>query len=93
MEHRLPKAAHPWTNGPVERLNRTRTEAPVERFPDQPTDELNEPRHAFLRAYHHAQRWKTLRGLPPHDFVCAQWQKNPTSFSQNPTHLTLRLYS
>ena len=32
-------------------------------------------------------------GLTPHAFVCAQWQKNPTVFTHNPTHLTLVLYS
>ena len=32
VAHRLTKAAHPWTNGPVERLNRTSKEATVERF-------------------------------------------------------------
>ena len=93
MEHRLTKPAHPWTNGPVERLNRTSKEATVQRFHYQTTDELNEHLQAFLLAYHHAQRWKTLRGRTPHEFVWARWQKNPTIFSQNPTHLTLGLYS
>ena len=50
-------------------------EATVERFHDQTTDELHEPLPAFWLAYHHAKRWKTLRGLTPHEVVCAQWQK------------------
>ncbi|OWP61435.1 hypothetical protein CDA63_19410, partial [Hymenobacter amundsenii] len=33
------------------------------------------------------------RGLTPHEFVCAQWQKNPVNFTHDPTHLTLGLYS
>jgi len=32
IEHRLTKSAHPWTNGQVERMNRTRTEATVSRY-------------------------------------------------------------
>jgi hypothetical protein len=32
VAHRLPKPAHPWTNGQVERLNRTRKEATVRRY-------------------------------------------------------------
>ena len=62
-------------------------------FHYQTTDELNEHLQAFLLAYNHAKRLKTLRGLTPHEFVCAQWQKNPTIFTQDPTHLTLGLYT
>ena len=93
MEHRLTKPAHPWTNGQVERMNRTIKEATVKRFHYQSTQELNEHLQAFLLAYNHAKRLKTLRGLTPHEFVCAQWQKNPTIFTRDPTHLTLGLYT
>jgi len=92
VEHRLTKPAHPWTNGQVERMNRTIKEATVQRDHYQTTNELNEHQQAFLLAYNHAKRLKTLRGLTPHEFVCAQWQKNPTIFTRDPTHLTLGLY-
>ena len=92
-EHRLTTPAHPWTNGQVERRNRTIKEATVQRYHYQTTDELNEHLQAFLLAYNHAKRLKTLRGLTPHEFVCAQWQMNPTFFTQDPTHLTLTLYN
>jgi len=32
IEHRLTKPNHPWTNGQVERMNRTIKEATVKRF-------------------------------------------------------------
>jgi transposase InsO family protein len=73
VAHRLSQPAHPWTNGPVERLNRTSKEATGQRFPYQTTDARNEPLHAFLLAYNHAKRLKTVRGLTPHEVVCAQW--------------------
>ena len=92
MEHRLTKPAHLWTKGPVERINRTIKEATVQRYHYQTTNELNEHLQAFLLAYNHARRLKTLRGLTPHEFVCAQWQNNPTSFTRDPAHLTLGLY-
>ena len=65
MEHRLPQPAHPWPNGPVERFHRPLQEATGQRYPYQTTAPLNEPLHAFLLAYHHAQRLKRLRGLTP----------------------------
>ena len=73
MEHRLAKPAHPWINGPVERLNRTIKEATIQRFHYQTTNERNKHLQAFLLAYNHAKRLKTLRGLTPHEFVRAQW--------------------
>jgi len=93
LEHRFTKPAPPWTNGPVERMNRTLKEATVQRYHYQTTTELNEHLQTFLLAYHHAKRLKRLRGLTPHEFVCAQWQKNPTIFTCDPTHLTLGLYT
>ena len=92
LEHRFPKPAHPWTNGQVERMNRTLKEAPVRRDHYATTQQLNEHLHAFLLAYHHAKRLKTLRGLTPREFVCVQWQKNSTIFTRDPTQLTLGLY-
>ena len=93
VEHRLTKPAHPWTNGQVERMNYTIKKAIVKRFHYQSTQELNEHLQAFLLAYNHTKRLKTLHGLTPHEFVCAQWQKNPTIFTRNPTYFTLGLYT
>ena len=62
MEHRLTKPAHPWTNGPVERMNRTSKNATVKRFHYQTTDELDEHLQAFLLAYNLMlrSRWEVL---------------------------------
>ena len=80
VEHRLTKPAHPWTNGQVERLNRTLEEATVQRYHYQSTAELNEHVHAFLLACNHAKRLKTLRGLTPHEYSCApSGKKTPLS--------------
>ena len=72
-------------------MNRTMKEATVQRFHCQSSRELNEHLQAFLLANNHAKRLETLRGLTPQEFVCAQWQKNPATFVQDPTHLTLGL--
>ncbi len=93
VEHRLTKPADPWTNGQVERMNRTIKDATVQRYHYQTTAQLNEHLQALLLAYNHAKRLKRLRGLTPHEFVCAQWQMNPTIFTRDPIHLTLGLYT
>lgn len=92
IEHRFTKPAHPWTNGQVERMNRTIKEATVYRYHYQTTHELNEHLQAFLLAYNQAKRLKTLRGLTPDEFVCMEWQTKPTIFTRDPTHHTLGLY-
>lgn len=63
IEHHLTKTNHPWTNGHVERMNRTLKEAPVKRFYYQTHQHLKEHFYAFLMADNFAKRLKTLRGL------------------------------
>ncbi len=59
VEHRLTKPTHRWTNGQVERMNRTIKEAAEQHY--QTRDELSQHLQAFLLAYNHAKRLKTLR--------------------------------
>ena len=93
IEHRFAKPAHPWTNGQVERFNRTLKEATVRQYHDQTTAQRNEHLQAFLLAYNHGKRLKRLRGKTPHEFTCQQWYLTPTIFIRDPTHLTLGLYT
>src|SRR5271170_2804242 len=77
IEHRLTKLNHPWTNGQVERMNRTIKEATVKRFHYQAHQHLKEHLQTFLMAYNFAKRLRTLKGLTPCQFICAAWQKDP----------------
>ena len=92
IEHRLTKPNHPWTNGQVERMNRTLKEATVKRYHYGSHAELREHLRAFLLAYNFAKRLKTLRGLTPYEFICAEWERSPGRFVRDPTHDTLGLY-
>lgn len=85
IEQRFTKPAHPWTNGQVERMNRTVKEATIKRFHYETTAELNTHLQTFLMAYNYAKRLKRLKGLTPYEFICAEWQKNPTIFNRDPT--------
>ncbi len=88
MEHRLTKVNHPWTNGQVERMNRTRKEATVKRYHYGSHDELRAHLQLFLDAYNHARRLKVLRGLTPYEFICRAWTQEPERFRIEPSHHT-----
>jgi IS30 family transposase len=59
IEHRLTKPNHPWTNGQVERMNRTIKEATVKRFHYDSHDQLRTHLADFMAAYNFARRLKT----------------------------------
>ncbi len=91
IEHRLTKPNHPWTNGQVERMNRTLKEATVRRHHYESHDQLRDHLGNFLMAYNHAKRLKTLKGLTPHEYLCKCWTEQPGQFKLNPIHHTLGL--
>ena len=91
IEHRLTKPNHPWTNGQVERMNRTLKEATVRRYHYETHDQLREHLDTFLAAYNFAKRLKTLRGLTPYEFICKCWTENPDQFRLEPIHHKLGL--
>src|SRR3954464_6665597 len=62
VAHRLTKPRHPWTNGQVERMNRTLKEATVQRFSYATHDQLRTHLADFVTAYNFARRLKTLKG-------------------------------
>ena len=92
IEHRLTKPNHPWTNGQVERMNRTLKEATVKRYHYQSHDQLRRHLADFLAAYNFAKRLKTLKGLTPHEYVCKVSSENPARFTRDPIHHTTGLY-
>jgi hypothetical protein len=91
IDHRLTKPKHPWTNGQVERMNRTLKEATVRRYHYDSHDQLRDHLAAFLAAYNFAKRLKTLRGLTPHQYICKCWTEKPDQFRLNPFHYMLGL--
>jgi len=84
IEHRLAKPNHPWTNGQVERMNRTIKDATVKRYHydshDQPRAHLQD----YLDAHNVARRLKTLRGLTPYEYICRIRTSEPDRFIVDP---------
>ena len=86
--HRLTKPNHHWTNGQVERMNRTIKEATVKRYHYDNHDQLRTHLADFLAAYNIARRLKTLNGLTPNEYICKIWTSEPDRFILNPIHQT-----
>ena len=86
IEHRLTKIKHPWTNGQVERMNRTIKEATVKRYHYDSHAQLTAHLQDFIDAYNYGRRLKTLRGLTPYEYICKCWTNEPERFSLNPHH-------
>ena len=86
IEHRLTKIKHPWTNGQVERMNRTIKEANVKRYHYDSHSQFKRHLGDFITAYNFARRLKTLKGLTPFEFICKCWTKEPERFRLNPIH-------
>jgi len=88
IEHCLTKPNHPWTNGQVERMNRTINEATVKRFHYNSHEQLRTHLSDFMAAYNFGRRLKTLNGLTPYEYVCKIWTSKPERFIINPTPQT-----
>ena len=86
IEHRLTKPNHPWTNGQVERMNRTVKEATVQRYHYDSHHQLRQHLNDFVAAYNFGRRLKTLKGLTPYEFICKAWASQPDRFTLNPLH-------
>ena len=86
IDHRLTKPRHPWTNGQVERMNRTLKDATVRRYHYDSHGQLRAHLADFVSAYNFARRLKTLRGLTPYEAICKAWSAEPGRFRSDPLH-------
>lgn len=79
IEHRSTKPNHPWTNGQVERMNRT---------PFTTTRMTSSRPHLsnFVTSYNFARRLKTLNGLTRYETICKAWTDEPHRFIIDPIH-------
>jgi transposase InsO family protein len=84
IDHRLTRPKHPWTNGQVERMNRTIKDATVKRFYYETHDELRAHLADFVSAYNFAKRLKSLKGLTPYEYICKTWVKESERFTLDP---------
>ena len=86
IEHRLTKIKHPWTNGQVERMNRTIKDATVKRYHYESHQQFKSHLTDFVNAYNYGRRLKALKGLTSYEYICKIWTNEPKRFKINPIH-------
>jgi transposase InsO family protein len=86
IEHRLTQVNHPWTNGQVERMNRTIKDATVKRYHYDTHDQLRCTCSSSWMLTIMLGGSRPLRGLTPYEYVCHLWTKEPERFRLNPSH-------
>ena len=86
VDHRLTKPRHLWTNGQVERMNRTIKDATVKRDHYESHDQLRRHQADFVMAYNFARRLKTLNGQTPYEFICKASTTETQRFTLDPLH-------
>ncbi|MEM1383991.1 MAG: integrase core domain-containing protein [Pseudomonadota bacterium] len=90
IDHCMTNPDHPWTDGQVERMNRTIKDTTVRRHPSESHDRLRAHLKTFLDAYNVAKRLNRLNGLTVFESLSAKWAPEPERFRLHPDHLTAR---
>jgi transposase-like protein len=84
IEHRLTKFKHPWTNGQVERFNRTLKEATTNKYHYDTVEQLKKHIEDYLLAYNYAKKLRSLKYMTPYEKICSEYKINPDLFINNP---------
>jgi IS30 family transposase len=93
IEHRLTQFRHPWTNGLVERMNRTIKEATTKIYFYENLDELKKHLTLWLKYYNYEKKLKSLKFKSPCDKMLEEFDKNPGGFNQKLDHKIRGQYS
>jgi transposase InsO family protein len=93
IKHRLTKFRHPWTNGQVERMNRTLKEATVKIYHYDTLAQLKKHVYDFLMAFNYAKKLKSLQFKTPYEKILDTWKLQPGLFHTNPSHYKVGLNS
>lgn len=86
IEHRLTQFKHPWTNGLVERMNRTIKDATVKTYFYEKLDELKQHLMLWLLMYNHQKKLKSLNYKSPYDKLIEEFGNEPKLFNLDPRH-------
>ena len=86
ISHRETKFRHPWTNGQVERFNRTIKESTIKKHHYSSFEEIDKHINLYLNAYNYAKKLKTIKFLTPIEKVVEVYKSTPKLFHRSPFH-------
>ena len=86
IKHKLTKFRHPWTNGQVERFNRSLKDSTVRAYYYDNLEQLEKHMQEFVLAYNFAKRLKSIKFKNPFEFIIEKFKEKPNLFHQNPFH-------
>ncbi len=93
ISHRLTQPYHPWTNGQVERMNKTLKLATVDKYFYNDYDCLQKHLNLFLKAYNFAKHLRSLKGYTPFEQLCVFYQEHKQFYRFNPIDMSSGPYS
>ena len=93
IAHRLTLPYHPWTNGQVERMNRTIKEATVKKYFYKDHKTLQNHLDSFFLAYNYARPLKVLNGVAPYEKLQVYLQSDEGKSLFNPMYKFPKLNS
>jgi len=91
IKHRLTEVQHPWTNGQVERMNRTLKQVTVKTYLYETISRLKRHLNDFITADNYAKKLKTLKFLTPMEKILHEYKNKPNLFHSNPHNYSMGL--
>lgn len=89
--HKTTRFRHPWTNGQVERMNRTIKDATTRQYHYDSQTQLKQHLYDFLNVYNFTKKLKSLKFKSPYQFIVDKFKDNDTIFINNPYNHSMGL--
>lgn len=84
IEHRRTKVRHPWTNGLVERVNKTIKDATVKRYTYLNYDQMNASIRSYEQIYNFTRKHSAINRKTPYQSMLEWYHKDHTLFKFDP---------